>query len=121
MAVTETGPLTFEVEVLVRSLVSGADGDFLRQPPRRLAVEVVVGPDGAPRVARPPTTTDGPGPVASQPLALGAVPDQVRAEIEATLGPVIGGEAAPGGGWRVVVMATDPDGVTRPRTVMVGP
>ncbi|MFO7298974.1 MAG: hypothetical protein DIU67_002125 [Actinomycetes bacterium] len=120
MTVTEVAPLTYEVEVLVRSLVSSPDGAFTRQPPRRVLVEVAVSTEGAPRVTRPPTVSAGEA-AAPQPMALGALPESLKAEVEAAHGPVVGGEPLPSGGWRVVVMATDPDGVRRPRTVVVGP
>lgn len=119
LAVTETAHQTYEVEVLVRSLVSGADGSFVRQAPRRLLIEVALGADGAPRVTRPPSVVAASQPVSPQPVTLGELPEQVRADIEASMGSVVGGEALPTGGWRVIVMAVDPDGVTRPRTVFV--
>lgn len=118
VAVTEVAPMTFQIEVVVRSLVSGADGVFVRQAPRRLFVEVAVGSDGSPRVTRPPETVVSADP-APEALALQAVPEALRAELEATVGTVVGGEALPDGTWRVVVMALDPDGVTRPRTIVV--
>lgn len=117
-AVTEVAPTIYQVEVIVRSLVSGADGAFVRQSPRRLFVEVALGPDGSPRVTRPPQTvvSDTAEP---EEMALQTVPEALRAELEATVGTVVGGEAMADGSWRVVVMAVDPDGVTRPRTVLV--
>lgn len=121
VSVTETAPFTYEVEVLVRSLVSGSEGVFVRQPPRRLLVEVAIGPDGSPRVTRPPTVAVAAEPTAPQPIPLGTVPDQIRAELDASGASVVGGEPLPTGGWRVVVMAEDTDGVRRPRTVLVGP
>lgn len=119
VAVTEVAPMTYQVEVVVRSLVSGADGAFVRQPPRRLLVEVIIGADGSPRVARPPQTSMSGDPAEPGALALQSVPEALRAELEATVGTVVGGEAMPDGTWRVVVMVVDPDGVTRPRTVVV--
>lgn len=119
VSVSETTPLTYEVEVLIRSLVSGPDGGFVRQPPRRLIVEVALDGDGLPRVTRPPSAAAAPQPAAEQAIVLGVLPESVTAEIEATVGSVVGGEALPTGGWRAVVMAVDPDGVTRPRTIVV--
>lgn len=118
VSVTEVAPLLFEVEVMVRSLASSAEGVFVRQAPRRLTVEVAVGADGSPRVTRPPTEVTATGPT-PQALALGVVPETIRFELEATMGAVVGGEPLADGRWRVVVMAADPDGVTRPRTVVV--
>ncbi len=119
VAVTEVAPTIYQVEVVVRSLVSDADGTFVRQAPRRLFVEVAVGSDGSPRVTRPPQTVVAANVGAPETLALQSVPEALRAELEATVGTVVGGEAMPDGTWRVVVMTVDPDGVTRPRTIVV--
>ncbi len=119
VAVTEVAPMVFQVEVVVRSLVSTADGGFVRQEPRRLLVEVSLGPDGSPRVSRPPLAVASVGAVPPDALPLQTVPEALAAELEATIGSVVGGEAMADGTWRVVVMAVDPDGVTRPRTVIV--
>jgi hypothetical protein len=43
----------------------------------------------------------------------------VATQVEASGGAVVGGEQLADGSWRVVVMASSPDGVTRPRTVTV--
>jgi len=119
MAVTEVAPMTYQVEVVVRSLVSGADGAFVRQPPRHLFVEVTIGPDGSPQVSRPPETVVSAGTGQQPAIALQVVPEALRVELEATVGIVVGGEPMADGTWRVVVMAVDSDGVTRPRTVVV--
>lgn len=118
VSVTETASFTYEVEVLVRSLVSGPDGLFTRQPPRRLVVEVAIGPDGLPRVTRPPVVADSAVTATPLPITLGAIPEQLETQIETSTGPVIGGEPLADGRWRVVVMAEDTDGVRRPRTVI---
>jgi hypothetical protein len=115
-SVTEVSPLVYQVGVTVRSLVSGSDGGFTRQPAIRAVVEVTIGPDGTAAVTRPPSIEPGSEPT-PHPMALGALPDQVREQVETTYGPVVGGEQLSDGGWLVVAMVTDPDGVTRPRTV----
>ncbi len=117
-SVSEAGPLLYQVEVIVRSLVSGPEGGFIRLPTRLSMVEVTLGSEGSPRVTRPPVSAGEAAPVPHQ-IGLGPLPDQVRDAVEAAHGTVVGGEALPDGGYRVVVMATDPDGVTRPRTVVV--
>ena len=80
-----------------------------------------MGPDGSPRITRPPSVAVAAESFSSPALALGAMPDPIRAEIETTGVAVVGGEALPDGSWRVVVMARDSDGVTRPRTMVVTP
>jgi hypothetical protein len=47
------------------------------------------------------------------------VPEEIRAQLEASHGPVIGGQVMANGEWSVVVMATDLDGVVRPVTINV--
>lgn len=117
-SVEESGPLTFLVEVTARSLVARGDGPFTRQPARMLQVEVSVGEDGLPRVTLPPRLVGAPVPAPSQ-AALSAVPDEVRAQVETSHGPVVGGQARPDGSWLVVAMVAGPDQVTRPVTVAV--
>ena len=111
----QTGPVAFDVEVVVRSLVAADGSAFVRQPPQRLVVPIDLDADGRPRISRPPLVTVADG-IESAELSLQAVPP----EVEATLGidgEVVGGLRAADGGWLVVVMATGADGVTRPATV----
>lgn len=117
-SVSEVAPLVYQVEVIVRSLVTGSEGGFSRQPTRLALIEVVVGTDGLPRVTRPPVLVDEPIPTPHV-LTLAGVPDQVRQSVEASHGPVVGGEQLADGGYRVVAMVTDADGVSRPQTVVV--
>ena len=79
---------------------------------------MTVGDDGLPRVVAPPfvRTTDA---LTPSPLELVAVPEEIRAQLEASHGPVIGGQVMANGEWSVVVMATDLDGVVRPVTINV--
>jgi hypothetical protein len=116
IAVSEVAPLTFEVEVVLRSMAAEPDGGFVRQPPTTLMIEVAIGPDGKPRVVRPPTV--GPAQVFT-PHLLGMVtlPDEIRDQLLHTYLDVVGGEPLPDGRWRVVVLSRDPDGVIRPRSV----
>lgn len=117
-SVSEVAALVYQVEVIVRTLVSGPEGVFTRQPTRAAMIEILIGADGSPRVTRPPTLIEEPRP-APHSLPLTGVPDQVRESVEATHGPVVGGEQLADGGYLVVAMVTDSDGVTRPRTVLV--
>ncbi len=115
-SIAETAPLTYQVEVLVRSLVSHQDGAFARQPARLATVEVLVGADGTPRVASPPTVSVM-SPPTPHPMGLLAVPAHVVDQLT-TIGDVIGGVQLADGRWRVVVMTEGPDGVRRPTTIV---
>ncbi len=117
-SVIEVDVFVFEVEVTVRSLRSGSDGVFVRQPTRIATIRVKLDDDGLPRVAAPPLvrTADA---LSSSSLELVPVPDEIRVQLEASHGPVIGGQATANGGWSVVVMATDFDGVARPTMINV--
>jgi hypothetical protein len=115
-SVEESAPLTFIVDVTVRSLVARGEGAFTRQPVSVLRIEVTVGDDGLPRVTLPPRMLDAPTPTQFQ-TALSQVPDEVRAQVEASYGPVVGGRQHPDGTWLVVAMVKGPDEVTRPVTV----
>lgn len=116
--VTETAPLGYEVEVMVRSLMAKGEGGFVRQPARVMTVVVVIGDDGLPRVARPPMIT-AEGTSSPMSLALTPLPVATQEQVEALYGQVIGGQQLADGGWRVVVMAEGLDGVRRPTTVEV--
>lgn len=115
-SVTQTGPTTFEVEVLVRSLSSSGDAGFTRQPPLLLTMSVETTDDGRPRVTTMPTlSTAAVAPAAG--LTLAPVPDEVIAGIEAGGDGVIGGVQQADGTWQVVVMVPGADGVSRPVTI----
>ncbi len=116
--VTETAPLTYDVEVMVRSLMAQGEEGFVRQPTRVVTIGVVIGDDGLPRVARPPMVTVQ-GVSSPMTLALTPLPAETQVQVESVYGPVIGGEQLPDGRWRVVVMAQGVDGVRRPTTVVV--
>jgi hypothetical protein len=46
------------------------------------------------------------------------VPAEIQALVEASHGPVVGGEQTVDGKWRVVAMVSGIDGVRRPETVV---
>ncbi len=119
-SVTETGPLAYDIEVLVRSLMAVGDSGFVRQPTRVATITVAIGDDGVPRVSRPPAITT---PDVSPPLsmALTPLPAALQEQVESTHGPVVGGEQLEDGRWRVVVVVEGIDGVRRPTTITVGP
>ncbi len=110
--VDQTGDFEFEVEVLVRSLVSTSDSGFIRQPARLIVVDVSLGNDGEPIVMGPPALRDA-TPASAGRLELSEIPDDVRAAASGAGSPV-GGVLGADGGWRVLVMSTGSDGVTRP-------
>ena len=118
LTVTESGSLSYSVEVVVRSLAAKGDEEFVRQPARVAAVDVVFGEDGQPRVLRPPTVA-APVAHAGPEVTLAPLPETVQADIEESHGPVVGGEQLADGGWMVVAMVTGADGVSRPTTVTV--
>jgi hypothetical protein len=114
-AVSQTGPTSFDVDVLVRSLVSSGESGFVRQPPLVMSVPVEIGEDGEPHVAGVPAvavveSTD-PGQI-----ELLEVPEEVASQIE-TQGEIVGGVQRSDGTWDVVVIAEWPDGVRRPALV----
>jgi hypothetical protein len=117
IAATETSPGKFQVDVLVRSLLSRGEEGFERQPPVVVVVSIEVGQDTQPRVAEAPRVEVVS--LAVQPEAsLGPVPEEVSTALAASHQRVVGGTERPDGGWDVVVMSTGPDGVTRPMTVV---
>lgn len=114
-AVTQTGPLSFDVEVLVRSLSSAEETGFVRQAPLLVGVEVEIGEDGLARVVAAPTVRPAP---TGEPAAVSLVelPPEVAALIEGQ-GEIVGGLQLADGSWEVVVMAEGGDGVRRPVTL----
>jgi hypothetical protein len=114
---TELGATSFEVEVLVRSLLSRDEGGFTRQTPQLALVPVTIGEDGLPRVTSPPIIRAVPHQIPA-PLELTDVPEQIRAQLESTHGQVVGGIQVDEGSWRLVVMTAGVDGVIRPVTMV---
>jgi len=113
--VTPSGPVSYQVEVLVRSLVSDPEGGFVRQPPMLVGVEIEIGDDGEAHLAGVPSISAAQVTAAPE-LALVPVPDEVLAEAQLE-GEVLGGVRSSDGTWEIVVMADGPDGVRRPVTI----
>jgi hypothetical protein len=111
--VTQTGPTSFEVEVLIKSLVSTGESGFIRQPPTVVSVPVQIGEDGQATVAGVPAMVPV-EPGGSVELGLLEVPEDVASQIESDGGEVVGGVQSSDGTWEVVVMAEWADGVKRP-------
>lgn len=112
-SVTQVAPTHFAVEVLVRSLVSTADGGFVRQPPSLVTVPIEIGDDGVASAAAVPSID----PLILKPAApmtLSQPPDGVVADVA---GDVLGGVQRPDGGWDLVTVTEGADGVRRPMTV----
>ncbi|MFZ0014966.1 MAG: hypothetical protein WAL25_12725 [Acidimicrobiia bacterium] len=112
--VTQTGPTTYDVEVVVRSLLAGGDGGFVRQPPVRVGVPIAVSEDGLAQVGGVPTISAMTVENTAE-VGLVEVPADVASAIELE-GEVVGGRQGPDG-WELVVLAAGTDGVTRPVTV----
>lgn len=115
--VTEVGPLSYEVDVVVRTLVSTAESGFVRQPVRMARIEVGMSGDGTPVVLGAPVLVDRPLPVPAL-AQLQDVPAEILERV-ADARAVVGGVPSPDGGWRVVAMIEGIDGVIRPVTVEV--
>jgi len=117
-AVTQTGPTSFEVDVLVRSLVSSGESGFVRQPPLVVSVPVEVGEDGEPLVVGVPglAVVESTDPIQ---IELLEVPEEVSSQIE-TQGEIVGGVQRSDGTWDVVIVVEGPDGVRRPSLVRLG-
>lgn len=112
-SVTQTGPASFDVGVLVRSLASDGDGGFVRQPPSLVSMSVEVAGDGMPKVTSVPAL-EAVAPETPGELLLSQPPEDVVGDVE---GEVAGGVQRADGGWDLVVMLTGADGVVRPVTV----
>jgi hypothetical protein len=121
MEVEEIGDLTYRVTVLARSLAAEASGDYVRQPPFGLEVDVSVTGDSAQVVTAPRVAPAMTG--EARKLQFSEVPDEVGARaIEQSGGTdVVGGVQANDGSWEVIVMSPGPGGVARPVTVPIPP
>jgi hypothetical protein len=119
MAVEEVGDLTYRVTVMARSLAADAGGEYARQPPLVLDVDVSVA-GAAAQVVMAPRVAPAPAEEAYQ-IQLSAVPEEVgAAALQGSGGTeVVGGVQEGDGSWQVIVMAPGPGGVTRPITVPV--
>jgi hypothetical protein len=119
VSVEETAPLAYRVTVLVRSLAAEGEGAYVRQAPLEVAVDISLSAE-APQVLMPPEVHPAPAGTAHE-LILVPVPDEIGAAalLQSGGSEVIGGAQGADGGWRVVLLAPGPDGVTRPVTVSV--
>jgi hypothetical protein len=116
--ITQTSAATFDVDVMVRSLVSAGDGGFQRQPPRVLSVTVEIDGESGARVSAIPSLTSI-EPVAGPDAGITDLPADVLDSLDPSLGEPIGGIVADDGSWQVVVMEEGADGVSRP--VVISP
>lgn len=116
-SVSQTGPSTFEVEVLVSSLVSKESEGFVRQPALLVGVPIEVDPDGAVRATSVPSVSEVPMTPAAE-LGLTEVPPEMAATLPEG-GELVGGRQTIDG-WEVVMMLPGADGVSRPVSVQVG-
>jgi len=116
MQVSQTGPTTYRVDVIARSLSSGDGEAFTRRPSMVVTVDVEVTDDGLPRVIGLPVISD----VMTAPQADVAIVD-LPADLAGRVGPdtgrVVGGLQRADGSWAVVVMGKGADGVARPTLV----
>ncbi|HLF61858.1 MAG TPA: hypothetical protein VI980_11845 [Acidimicrobiia bacterium] len=119
VSVEETAPLRYRVGVLVRSLVAQGEEAYRRLSPMLATVEITVDDTGS-RVVLPPTLSPV-TPPSQEPLTLVEVPAEIQQAALASSGgtEVLGGVQESAGGWKVVVVAPGPDGVSRPTTVTV--
>lgn len=129
LSTEQTASDRYVVTAVVRRLVDLEGSGFERVTPDRFAVEVIMGEDG-PVVSGPPRPVPGEAIEANSGPVWEEVPEAVAAaaaEKVASLGlpgvTLAGGEPMFGarlaGGWSVVVMVTDPAGMTWPLTVGV--
>jgi hypothetical protein len=118
MSVEETGELAFKVTVLARTLGAAPGGDYVRQPPLRLEVDVSIA-NPAPQVVMAPVVVPA-SPGEAHQLQMSEVPEDVGATaLQASGGTEVVGGVQDAGGWRVIVMAPGTDGVGRPISVPV--
>lgn len=113
--VVAAGAARFEVDVLVRSLVSREAGTFTRLPPTLLSVSIEFSAEATPFVADVPSLTQ-PTTSAPAPLDLSEVPADIAAGL-AQDDELIGGRQLPDGTWELVVVRTGADGVRRPVSI----
>lgn len=112
--VTPTGTVTYDVSVIVRSLLSSDGSGFVRQTPLTVTVPVEV-TDHGPRVTGLPNLSPT-VPATTAELSLEPVPEEVILAIGPT-GDVMGGRQLADGTWELVIMEEGADGVIRPVAV----
>jgi hypothetical protein len=118
MSVEEAGELAFRVSVLARTLAAAAGGDYVRQPPLRLEVDVSVA-NTAPQVLMAPVVAPA-SPGEAHQLQMIEVPEDIGATaLQSSGGTEVVGGVQEADRWRVIVMAPGADGVARPITVPV--
>ncbi|MGA7227221.1 MAG: hypothetical protein WBZ45_03300 [Acidimicrobiia bacterium] len=117
--IEEVAPLIYRVSVLARTMAAGAEGLYVRQPTRMVTVDISMSGD-TPAVVISPSVE---GVTLPDPVPAGLVepPADVRDRALGLAGTseVVGGVPGADGTWQVVVLATGPDGVVRPQTVVV--
>jgi hypothetical protein len=116
-SVEEVAPLTFRATVIARSLAATGGEAYQRQDPLEIRVDISMAGE-KPQVLMPPeisVAASGP----PHELTLAEVPEEAAsAALERSGGvEVVGGVQGPDGDWRVVVLVSGADGVTRPVTV----
>ena len=116
-SVSQTGPSSFQVDVLVSSLVAREGAGFVRQPAILVGVPVEVDPEGGVRATSVPSISEVSLTPAAE-IGLLEVPPEVVAALPEG-GEVVGGRQT-SDGWEVVVMLPGGDGVSRPVSVEVG-
>lgn len=115
-SVSQIGPSSFQVEVLVSSLVANGEGGFVRQPALLVGVPVEVDEEGSVRATSVPSLAE-----ASMPPAVELGLTEIPAEVASALpdgAEVVGGRQTVDG-WEVVMMMPGGDGVSRPVSVEV--
>ncbi len=116
MRVSQSGPTTYDVGVIVRSLSSSDGTGFTRRPATMVTVEVEVTAEGDARVIGLPVLSEASmAPRAD--LSMVDAPADLAGRVGAEAGRVVGGVQQPDGTWALVVMQTGPDGVARPALV----
>jgi hypothetical protein len=118
-AIEEVGQLVYRVTVLARSLAAASNEEYQRQAPLQVEVDVSVAGDAPQVIMAPRVSPAQPGP--THQLTLVTVPEEIGdAALQQSGGSeVVGGLQTPDGGWRVVVVAATPDGVSRPVSVPI--
>ncbi len=116
--VAQIGEAEYDVDILVRSLVSTETLGFARQPVRLLRVRVRFEDDGQPRVATPPVSVELPS---ASPIdfELAEVPQDMAFTVPPGAAIVGGIPSWDDGRWRLVVMIEGIDGVRRPQMLEV--
>ncbi len=108
----ESGPLAYDVDVVVRSLVSNSEGQFTRQATKVATVPIHIDESGRPVVTAPPRVAEA-GAESSPAMDLQPLPAEMAAQHQDRFTSLLGGVLLADGRWRVVAMAEGSDGVVR--------